>query len=542
MVKEMRVMESVPRKCELNFEPFFGKYDDVVHSSIGPNPAMAKLIHKRINGWISDLGSSVLFPKIGSKTVSKASSAELYNLYPGYIRTSDIGITPVDLERVYHSTGTKVTGPCQMRQKWYANQLKPRTYYAAGGTAIHSSYHLAKPFVELCDILPITHRMSRVLPSRIVIPEDDLDVIYYDLVSFTSNLHVQRVFMYRLAHYCRGYEVSILDSCYGIIKTDLGQLLFEYTRDNLHDPSYTLPRQYDNPSAVHYHSVAGFLGVYGNISTATLIHGCVMAMRHDNLDECNVAGDDGLEVTADTASSMETVRTMGEAHMGKTYTSSEGGCIHLKRPIRQLGNRLIHGDLISWPSLEVIQEIADPRYPYLRELTKRERRDNIASALTDFLKQISTIVLDESEIDIVDRFITRIYSEQNLPLSGNVPQTSHKSLGFVSAYERRFIGLDPIRNTLERNYGGFVRLPRRGQCDWEYDMFSGTKFACNQTSLLKHLVTLGYLEQEKVSSYVFGQEGLDQLLKEFTDPDRDVYDYTITRNLPTWVQDFESNS
>jgi hypothetical protein len=535
MLKELAVMESIKRECTLNFEPFFGDYSTSIHASVPPNQEVAIRIHICIDQWIESLQKRTLYPKVGSKTVSRWTSAELRAYYPEYEPNDNIGITPIDLERVYHLYGKKIEGPCEMRQKWYCSNLQPRTYYAQGGDAFHSSKYLADPFVRLCDTLPATNRRTRVEPGRIVIRDPTNDIAYYDLTSFTSNLHVQHDFLMRLANYCKGQYVEILDSVLGYIDVDLGDLIYDYTLTNLQNPSYTLPSKYGDPSVCHYHSVAGFLGVYGNIATATFIHGIVMAMRHKHLDENNVAGDDGLDVTDNVQSTLETVGTLGIVQDEKTFRDSEGCCIHLKRPIRRVGTTLIHGHLLSWPSLEPGQTNNDIRYPYFRIMSNRDRISAIAGSITAFLRKLEHLVLSDDELDLVDTFLTDMYRTYNLPIAGCVPQVSRANLGFIPIYERRFIGVDPIHNTITRHYSGVAIVPLRGELKWSEDMFSMTTFQCNSTRLLKHLVILGYLEQEKEDVGIFGHVGLERLLKEYVNPDPPIYLYTILRDLPAWA-------
>jgi hypothetical protein len=470
--------------------------------------------------------------------VSRTTRDELERRFPDYVPNLEIGITPIDLERIYHMYETKVSGPCEMRQKWYPSILNPRTYYAMGGDAYHSSKYLAKAFVDLCDKLPATNRRTRVEPSRVTIRDETNDVAFYDLTSFTSNLHPQCAFMYRLANYARGVRVYLVDAVRGIISEDLGYLIYEYTKHNLDNPSYTIPSKYGDPSVNHYHSIAGFLGVYGNIATATFLHGAVMAMRHEYTDENNVAGDDGLDITPSVDNTLNTVQLLGQVKDEKTFRMSEGCCIHLKRPITRIGNRLLQGQLYTWPSLEAGQNDTDPRYTQYNDLSNRDRRSIAASSITAFLRKLESQHIDTSELELVDTFMIMMYDTYKLPKAGCVPQALHDSSSFVPIYEKRFIGLDPIRNTIIRNYTGIARLPLRGKQEWQYEMFQDGTFRCNNTKLLSYLVKLGYVEQVKIQTLSFGNAGLDQLIREYVDPDPLIYDYTIMRKLPTWITDF----
>jgi hypothetical protein len=536
MIKEMTVMESVKRACTLNFSVFFGSYNEQLHHEFPCNPTMSKRIHGYIDTWIRSLEDRLLYPQVSSKTVSHVTASNLKSAYPEYEPfDKEVGITGIDLERIRHQYGQEIEGPCEMRQKWYCSNLKPRTYYAQGGTAHHSSKYLALPFVDLCDLLPCTNRRTRVDPSRILIDDPSADVIYYDLVSFTSNLHVQSHFLFRLSEYCRGKKILILDARDGIVEQDLGGLIYRYTRTNLIDPEYTLPAKYNNPDEVHYHSVAGFLGVYGNISTATFIHGAVMSMLHVHLNENNVAGDDGLDVTTDVSGSLKLVSTMGEVSDEKTFRGSEGCCIHLKRPITRIGKRLYHGNLLNWPSLEQGQTEVDPRYPYLGKLSQRERQSKVASSVTTFLRNLETLQISRDEEELIDKHICYMYKEFRLPREGCVPQVTPSSLGFVPAYERRYLGLEPITNTIGRLYTGIARVPLREKIPMEEYMLGEASFRCNQSKLLRYLEILGYVEQEKLDICMFGKAGYERLVSEYLYSEPRVYNYIPKKELPVWA-------
>lgn len=538
LVKEMIVMESVSRVCTLDFRVFFGEENLCLHESFAPNPTMARGIRHCIDTWIASTKNRVLYPKVSSKTVSKLTADNLLGTFPDYEPQSSAGISSIDLERVYHTHGYLVEGPCEMRQKWYMSNLKPRTYYAQGGTAYHTSKHLSRLFTELCDTLPCTNRRIRTDPSRIVIADLTFDVIYYDLSSFTTNLHVHRVFMSQLASYCRGHIVDILDSRIGVVQRDLGELIHTYTMRNLYYPEYTLPSKYNDPCEVHHHAIAGFLGVYGNIATATFIHGAVMTMLHDSYDQNNVAGDDGLDVTANAEHSLNMVRTMGEVSDEKTFRSSEGCCIHLKRPIVRVENRLFLGRLVTWPSLEIMQNTTDIRYPYLRNKTRTDRVNAIASSVTAFLRNLESEQLDDDEKEVVDRYLSDVYSKYKLPKEGCVPQLASTSpFGFVPAYERRYIGMDPITNTINRLYQNMAKIPMRESRPMTKDLLANNSFMCNSNPLLRHLEVLGYIEQDRLDVYVFGEEGLQKLTIEYVNPDPRVYSYTVKCKLPDWIWD-----
>jgi len=226
---------------------------------------------------------------------------------------------------------------------------------------------------------------------------------------------------------------------------------------------------------------------------------------------------------------------MGGISDDKTFRDSEGCCIHLKRPIVRIGARLYQGQLMNWPSLEQGQKDVDPRYPYMKSMSKVERKSSIASSVTAFLRSLESAELDKDERELVDQHLRYIYEEYSLPRDGCVPQVHAATLGFVPAYEERYIGIDPITNTIGRHYAGIARVPLREKVRLEMGMLEESTFRCNQNRLLRYLEMLGYLEQKKVDVLLSGEEGYDRLIMEYVSPEPRVYDYLILRRLPRWV-------
>lgn len=163
----------------------------------------------------------------------------------------------------------------------------------------------------------------------------------------------------------------------------------------------------------------------------------------------------------------------------------------------------------------------------------------MAGSVTAFLRKLEHQSLIDDEIDLIDNFLSFIYDTFNLPRGGCVPQITHSTSSFVPIYEKRFIGVDPIHNTLVRLYANTATLPVRGIEKWNQVMFEDTTFSCNHTKLLGHLSMLGYLEYGKKTCCVFGDEGLKQLVSEYVDPDPPIYEYNVVHTLPVWANNVE---
>lgn len=333
--------------------------------------------------------------------------------------------------------------------------------------------------------------------------------------------------------------MTVVDAWQGLIQKDLGQEICAYNHLN-NQARYSMHRVYKSEVPFMAHHTAGFLGVYGNIATATFLHGCVMLQTCDDTDELNVAGDDGIKDSDDDDHAFNLLRYLGLIETSKTFQTFEEGCIHLKRPISQLGNRLFQGSLVLWPSLEYMVRMdkdVDPRYPFIAKMKHAERRDALSSSIIGFLTSLSHHQLEDWMVDVADSLITWCYSVMSLPLDGYVPQVHGTSFGLVAQHDRRFVGLEPKKNTIERSYQGFAKVSIRDRrADKPTDLEIGAIFESNSSVGLNYLEALGYVERERLTTIAFGEEGLKQLMKEYFEPMPVVFKYSVVQTVPSWLQ------
>jgi hypothetical protein len=543
--KEIRVMESTPLPSSLHYPTWFDhtRHHIPLHPHLPANPNTANLIRNRLDIWKQNCTSRIHYPRMSTKTVSKDTARLLHSEYSHIwqgMADEDI-VSHVTLEEHYHRTGQKVGGVCEMRQRWYTAGLVPRTYYASGGEAYWLSRHLQWMFNDLVDSLAITNRYSRVNPSRLRLREGYSAVIY-DLSSFSSNCHEQRHFLNALAEDCLGTKVIVVDAWFGAIEQDLGEMIYAYNALNT-NPEYSIERIWHSMVDVMLvHSVAGFLGVFGNIATCTYLHGCVALSVCSTEDEGNVAGDDGLLPTkGDMIDALAAPLLLGVLALEKCGKTTELNAVHLKRPITQVDNRLVPGRMVIWPSLELIysdMNQCDPRFPYLADETIWSRRHSTASSCARFLRHLSTFPsIDHWELELVVSFLTTIYRRLDLPLCGSVPQCGgDQRTGFVAAVSREAIGIDPVKFTIPRLYTGSAFLPYRGRIGVVQDIewVGGIIFESNSSPKLRYLSDLGYLARDETKILYVGERGLDMLLKEWCErPDPAIYTYEVIMNVPT---------
>lgn len=540
--KEMLVMESSPLPNSISYECFFGEYSRPFHPTIDPNPVQAARIHAIINSWIDELESlPVILPHMTLKLVSKHTQQIVNERYPDYQTFEEEGATQPDLETIYMRYGDQLSdGSCEVKQRWYTSGLTPRTYYAAGSKAYHNSKYMRDSFNRLCDLLPPTERFSRVNTRRVVLSSPLSHAIIYDLTSFTSNMHEQRHFLDRLALYCRGRRVRILDAIEGTVEQDLGDLICQYNELNTY-PTYSSEKLIGKGVQLVHH-VAGFLGVYGNLATCTFLHGAVMSCLVDSFSQLGVAGDDGIIDSYDDWITFFALRLLGLAEESKGYSTIDPGYqIYLKRPIRQVGNRLYSESFALYAMVEHLFDEDDRRFfPHPR--SRLERKRSLASACTAYLRSLSSLPELSEHKSEVREFLASVYKKAGFPESGHIPYLpsdfgSHQVKlpdTFIPSLDSIFH--DPVEYTIKSLYSGSVSLPIRVPeiVPFEsYLLFAGSTFECTGSKWLSYYRKMGFVEIEQENEVLVGEEGLNGLLDIYTRSRLNpVYVVTVVHDVP----------
>lgn len=542
LAKEMKSLESSPRPPELHFNCFFGDYLRPLHHTIDPNPKMAMYIHSIIDSWIEEMEGKIHYPHMTSKLSSSDTTRLVRDRYPEYLSFEEEGISQYDLEYLFHTTGDKLLGgPCEVKQRWYAGFLTPRTYYCAGSDAYHSSKYLRDAFNDLCDFLPPTERHSRVNPNRIQSTDADTHFLLYDLTTFTSNLHEQRHFINQLALYCKGHTMTLLDTRIGLVDVDMGDLLLEYNQLNT-QPEYSSPKLLGD--LVLKGHTAGFLGVFGNLASCTFLHGAVMIQTCKDVSNLGVAGDDGAKESSDDQTTMNAIRTLGLMEPSKVYTTRDPGYqVYLKRPTRQLGKRLYSDSFALYSMFEHLGQFDDTRF-FKTTRTKMERLSSLASSVVSYLRSLQKMLLSLEDKQKVQAFLCGLYEYAGFPASGHLPQLSSSSERFqlnalIPTIREEFIGLNPIEMTIKSTWQGSAVVPETTSTVIKYDkdnLYSGSTFDATMTKELLLLSRLGYIEVVSRDEFVYGEEGLDRVLKYMTTQSSKVlYEVSVLKDIPDFL-------
>lgn len=366
--KEFHATQQEDRPQVLNYSVWFG-VNQVTRGALSvylaPQRYLNLEIQKRLRDWRDSLEGRLLLPHFSDKKHIGRESGRNLAKAKGYTHEEDVTemgkrTTTAALEKWWETSGTGVVGPAEMRTVWKFNDLKPRVYFAMGSTTYYSSRYVRKIFNTLANSFNPTHFLTRMNTSRIM-PSDEDRVFIYDYTSFTSNMAEQKYFLDHLASFCDGTMVRVLDTHRGILNISLGSLIRGYNDDCNRLPAFSRERIEPGDESVYVHKIAGFLGVYGNITSCTILHGLHACQICGSLDRCNCVGDDAViaqrrEKDPSMKIAKDAINSIGTSHDKKFHIFEDGGLYpqrsgwqFIKRPLDRFINRLYVGELLDFP-------------------------------------------------------------------------------------------------------------------------------------------------------------------------------------------------
>jgi hypothetical protein len=393
-----------------------------------PDPRVAQSLFDDFQRSKERLRYSTIFPDISRKTVGLSSACIFRSLYNDYGQTFGTdeeahgGITTRDIEQLYHETGVESDGPVEVRSAWKYNDLKPRVYYARGGTTYHASKYIQPLFNVIIDELPEVHRKDRFFePSDMTLTSDDL-VIIYDYESFTSWLDEIKRFIEALAVFMDDCEIAIFDSRNGPTQTTVGNLLRRYNREcNMHAEfdCRKLPGCEDFPILMH---TCGMLGIPGNIFSCTLLHGIVIRFIAGQRRARSV-GDDGKVYTTARIGHTEgsvhrDLSSIGRLQQEKmtTFGWADGefdiarsSYQFIKRPYTRIENRMLSGINLILPEFASIFQFTDDYHVAAVE--------DLHDTISKFSKQVGRLytrigiefpTISDEEFDLCTSYIKKL--------------------------------------------------------------------------------------------------------------------------------------
>jgi hypothetical protein len=542
--KEISLCEGVRRPYHFDFRCWFdAKCRDIpLLPTMPANPDMADEIRTTLQMWKLSMRGRTFYPSMSTKLVSRSTIRE-HNYFAEHqveVEESGSEFSQVELERFYHEHGFELGGVCEIRQKWYRHGLKPRTYFAQGGESYQSSKYLQDVFNALVDFFISSNHTARLNPSRLR-PADDEYCRIYDLSGFTSNEHEQLPFLKGLAKFCEGTMVKIVDSREGLVAADLGDLISEYALYN-DEPKYSREKLLDQDVAECRHTIASFLGVYGNLMTCTFPHAASLAYGVGSSSKVNVAGDDAhfLQRRGEEKKITPFIRANGVVERSKEFSTDEEGAVCLKRGLVQEDNRLYQKMMIIWPSLAVtsfvLKGVHLPSQFGRMFKSRGEARLALGTELLRFLQSLHWERAD-FDLDQVLDYLRALYTQTGFPPSGQLPQLGAPYL--VPALPEHPIDLleCPIRRLASLHYSGGVvlseRLPRNEVEEIQFENAgTGYEWFGHMSRKIVYFEKMGWVSSSPRKKLYTGLEGFDRLIKEFYDPDPVVYEFVVICPIP----------
>lgn len=289
---------------KLSYDNLMDVQDTHMHPQLRGKPSKrVRMLFKQgiqhIQDHFSRQSTSPLLPSYsGRKNVSYETCRNFYHAIGSSIAESiPTDVTTKDILKLYYNTGLEVGGSIEMRQAWFFNDLKPRTYYALGGNDFFTGMYIQQISNLFVNMIPSTNTFSRYSVSRLGPVNYDELLITYDYSSFTTSLSELQYFMFYLARSVGSVVVTVLDVARGLVEYPLSFLLDHYNQLINHHQVFSLERFQDAEEYCKVHQGRnGSLGVKGNIVFSTTLHGLALADITGTPDNDCCVGDDALAV------------------------------------------------------------------------------------------------------------------------------------------------------------------------------------------------------------------------------------------------------
>jgi len=402
---------------------------------------------QRIKSTLSNSRTPPIFPaysnlrNVGRETVDNylvSVYGPVYDPKPEDYRST----TTLTLLRHYFQTGEKILGPLELRQAWFFNDLKPRTYYCLGGSAFWDGLYIQQIANMFATILPSTAPNTRFDVSRLGPSSPDYYVFTYDYSSFTTSLAELKFFLFWLAESLRGCPVLVLDVVHGIRRLDLGEVIHSYNQAVNVYQVFSTERFFPLLSRYIRQGRSGSLGVKGNIVWSMINHGVSLAGITSTPDRDSCVGDDALgkilihlmELLIICVNNLGSINPAKFSFLRPSEDVVQGTLQqykYLKRPLGlDLEGRPTLGILDFFPDIagtlfegDGIHSVRDPdRTPLQKAKTFAQQWGRFLRIQRESLDYTSDLqMIREEDLEVLLGAIAACYRKLGLPLEGGVP-------------------------------------------------------------------------------------------------------------------------
>jgi hypothetical protein len=551
--KEFQATQQIPRPTQLNYSFLHSPSLSDIHPTRSILPEIYQLLHQGIQEFRNRVSGTLLLPRSSKKSTSLSTKYE----YAKKMKCLDLlneHITLQDLERMYSRGEGLVDGTVEMRQAWKYNDLKPRTYFACGGTMYYPSRYIQPVMNALVDSFPSTDTYGRFSIERFSQLSTDELVIIYDYTSFTSSMSEQKHFLAELANAMRGTSVTVIDTLHGPTQQDLGCILEEYNSSCNYEGEFTMSDRL-GLEGVYRHICASFLGVYGNISSCTALHGISLVALLTNLDGASVIGDDAMARFMKGNLSLEEfhagVITLGSVHESKykvfheEFIENEGtfpvSWHYAKRPVKRLAGKMFQGRLVDWPLLPYLITSGQRATSYhtVKDFSKQKNMKVFCMQAGRLLDQIREVDLDPETEDLIRCYLEIGYCVWGLDFSGSVGHYVSKHSCWALAYPcidgTMSFDEDWVDFIAHKCFGDSVELPVLFDPYVDRAGFGVENWETGLTPLLSLGKTMGWISAEPIFEKVILSEGtVDRYVEYLRRRPMGLYRLCVLNDVPTW--------
>jgi hypothetical protein len=525
--------------------------------------------------------TKIWYPHVQRKKSLSITTCE--NLYAaGYRGDRDYkDFRSLDLELHKVETGVEIEGENEMRQAWKFNELKPRVYYAMGGTSYWKCRYM-KPFaVMLMEAGDNTSLHHRVDPERLNHEFDASEeyIVVWDLESITTKLAEAKFFLYWIAKQVKDSHLEqtpfrFLDYAEGIVEKSIGDYLLEFNEEENYEAPYLyseMEREFD--SSVSEHKVFcqrnnGMLGSMGNIGVATSFHGFHTAMGVKRCQHCSVCiGDDAAAIVITNPLDkkkgiIKHIQEIGVLHEEKAYIFEPMGeddwesdtWKFLKRGFERNRNGVYLDYFEVFPNMLYIAGLASDDTIHSPSMkTDFEHCVSFITGVGSLLWSISSHgELDEYDTRLIARILDRCYWKLRLPRDGRLPyqyQFRNQRQIPVCIPPIDFKNYNPLYEdwaevVWNRRLGTWFRVHLE-QGITELPFFcAGLEFTATDSRLTRVLEDLNVIEKvSEMFELIQVMEGNKRRFFSFLDKGvQSVSRYVYKDNAPSWIHHLYSYS
>jgi len=498
----------------------------------------------------SKIQDRIYYPLFSNKTIGRESRSILGSM-KNNVEDILLDESTQALEILYSRSEVKISGTTEMRTSFSLNDLRPRSYYARGPTVYYPSRYIQPIFNILVDMFPVTNRRARFILSQLEVSSSE-SLFIYDYSSFTSTLFEIRNFTEALSRYFTGTTITIIDSFHGPTLVDLGEMLHDFNLECNVFPEFTVPdfKSSDLPSSSNFHR-CGMLGVPGNISSCTLLHGMHLAILLCSV-LCRCVGDDAIgkkERELVTTLIQKFLPNIGHVSLEKSTIwdfmdeehagdfGSYGSWYYTKRPITRHGSRIVTGFQAIYPPITYIMRWKDDLRTFTWPATDELYATKAAEYIKKFGIQFISLTATERELEFANRFVhcwNRMFYHFTTHSVRNtfiLPRPCKTLLMTVGQS-----GFEDMVWSMARD-GWRHRLPKRSYGFSEEYVVRGYRYTSWKTQSLSFAFKLGFADMEEETEIISDPfEFFTRFTSFYTDLSfRSSYSWLLSVDTPDWL-------